>query len=228
MPNPLTRRRLVIPSPFTPIAIPNIVYWYKADALAQADGTGVSAWPDSSGQGYTTQQATGALQPLFKVNIQNRLPGLLFNGSTQFLSQDIFWNNQAFSLFAVVQVHSFASSGDIISGVTAGIAWQYVTSGKLDLNKSQTVQIGESTTALVVDTSAFVAVTYASPNAAFYNAGSADGTASSAQTFSAVATSLGRAGTFNIEYFNGYMFELLAYSRVLAAAEIAAVRTYLR
>jgi len=45
-----------------------------------SDGSGVSSWSDRSGNGYNATQATGANQPLYKVNVQGGQPGLLFDG----------------------------------------------------------------------------------------------------------------------------------------------------
>lgn len=73
---PIRRRRLGTKS-FSPQAIPGLVLWLKAEAIpAQADGTGIAAWPDSSGNGVTVSQGTGVNQPLYKVNILNGYPAV--------------------------------------------------------------------------------------------------------------------------------------------------------
>jgi hypothetical protein len=52
-----------------------------------SDGTAVSSWTDLSGNGNTVVQATGANQPIFKVNIINGKPVIRFNGTNNFLQK---------------------------------------------------------------------------------------------------------------------------------------------
>lgn len=71
---------------FTPLDLPNLVAWYKADSLLLTNGDPVSTWVDSSGNGHDMTQ-TGSNRPTYETNIQNSLPGVKFvPGSSQYLT----------------------------------------------------------------------------------------------------------------------------------------------
>jgi hypothetical protein len=71
---------------FSPADIPGLQAWWKADALALADGASVSTWPDSSGNGHNATQ-TGTARPTFRVSGLNGRPAVRFAViSTQFLN----------------------------------------------------------------------------------------------------------------------------------------------
>lgn len=57
-------------------------------SLVAADG-GVARWEDKSGLGNHAIQATSGARPLLKLNNQNGLPGLLLDGTDDFLSASI-------------------------------------------------------------------------------------------------------------------------------------------
>lgn len=61
--------------------------WLKADAITGlADGDPVATWPDSSGNGNHATQGTAGSRPLYKVNVVNGLPAVLFDGSDDYLA----------------------------------------------------------------------------------------------------------------------------------------------
>ncbi|MCA1590977.1 MAG: hypothetical protein LC734_11470, partial [Acidobacteria bacterium] len=93
-----------VASGFSPASISGLQLWLKADALAGlADGTAVSSWTDSSGNGRAAAQASGTLQPLYKTAIVNSLPVVRFDGSNDFLRTGNFTVNQPITVFAVVK-----------------------------------------------------------------------------------------------------------------------------
>lgn len=66
---------------------PALKTWLKADALTGLNDTDpVASWLDSSGNGETAVQGTGAAQPLYIVDGQNGLPIVRFDGIDDFLS----------------------------------------------------------------------------------------------------------------------------------------------
>lgn len=58
----------------------NLRLWLKADALALTDGSAVTTWPDSSGNGVVVSQGTPVNQPTYKTNVYNGKPVVRFNG----------------------------------------------------------------------------------------------------------------------------------------------------
>lgn len=60
--------------------------WYKADSISGSDGDGISAWTDSSGNGYDLAQSLSARQPTLQTNELNALPVVRYDGSNDILS----------------------------------------------------------------------------------------------------------------------------------------------
>lgn len=68
----------------------NLSMWYKANAIVGLnDGDSVASWTDSSGNGDTLTQNTGANKPIYKTNILNGLPIVRFNGTSSFMIPSI-------------------------------------------------------------------------------------------------------------------------------------------
>jgi hypothetical protein len=63
----------------------NLVLWLKADALSLTNGQAVSAWADSSTSGNNTSQGAITNQPAFHTGLFNGLPGVTFDGNSDFL-----------------------------------------------------------------------------------------------------------------------------------------------
>lgn len=59
--------------------------WWKADSLALANNDPVGTWNDVSGNNFKLVQATAGRKPLFKTNVVNGKPAVLFDGSDDYL-----------------------------------------------------------------------------------------------------------------------------------------------
>lgn len=88
----------------------NLSLWLKADGLALANNAAVSSFTDFSGLSRHYVQATGGLQPLFKTLQQNSLPGVVFDGTDDFVSGNTDTGVTAYSLYAVFRMVSTAGT----------------------------------------------------------------------------------------------------------------------
>lgn len=84
--NPACTMRVEMKLPTTELQFePSL--WFKADAIpGLADSDPVATWPDSSGNGYDATQGTAGNRPLYKTNIVNGMPAVLFDGSNDYLA----------------------------------------------------------------------------------------------------------------------------------------------
>lgn len=67
-----------------PSSITGLVAWYKADSLSLSDGSTVTTWTDSSGNGNTLSENTNP--PTYKTNIISTKPIVRFDGVNTVLS----------------------------------------------------------------------------------------------------------------------------------------------
>jgi 6-phosphogluconolactonase (cycloisomerase 2 family) len=72
--------------PFEPTEISGIKGWWKADSIAQADGSSVSAWLDSSGNEAHMYQSSATAQPTLQTNELNGYPVVRFDGTNDFMN----------------------------------------------------------------------------------------------------------------------------------------------
>lgn len=85
---------------FDPLTLPGLVGWWKADALALADGAAVATWPDSSGNGNDATNGVAGERPTYKTGIANGLPVLRFDAVDDAL-QTALAINGALTILAV-------------------------------------------------------------------------------------------------------------------------------
>jgi hypothetical protein len=69
-----------------PTDIASMIGWWKAESIAQANGTPVASWPASGGTLGALTQATGANQPTYNTGVVNGLPAVTFDGVNDFLA----------------------------------------------------------------------------------------------------------------------------------------------
>jgi len=131
MPN-ANRNRRTIGGAFSIGRLPGLLLWLKADAISGlTDGAALSTWTDSSGRGNNATQGTGGNQPLYKTSIVGSLPGVLFDGSNDFMATPNVGIG-TFSIFVVFKVSGTAglfyehsantntNSGSYLYGTTIG------------------------------------------------------------------------------------------------------------
>ena len=94
------------PGGFVPTDIANCELWLKADSLSLSDGQEVTTWEDGSAEGNDAT-AAATQKPLYKTDIINGKPALLFDGVNDRFTLGTNLTDGAFTLFIVHQ-----TSGD--------------------------------------------------------------------------------------------------------------------
>lgn len=89
-----------------------LISWHKADS-GITTGTGVAAWADQSGNGFTASQATGGLQPALDTSTLNGRPSLNFTSGKYMLfpagySSFVTGDDKPFSVFTVMRFVSIS------------------------------------------------------------------------------------------------------------------------
>jgi len=132
--------------------------------------------------------------------------------------------------FAVFRSASTSTYQDLFSGGGANsFGLRLNNAGKLEAVQIATAAIGNETTAITANTWYQANVTYddSSGAYAFRRGQAADGSGTNVKAISAVSNALFYDGNGSTHDFNGKIAHLSWFNRVLSAAEIAAVETYL-
>lgn len=125
----LTRQVPLLFGGFSPLRLPGLALWLKADGTlwqdsarttpAAADGDPVGAWDDASGNGRHVVQATAGSRPTLKLAIQNGRPVLRFDGVDDWLGFAAgFGGTAPFSTLVVYKKR--VAGGDLIPVGSAG------------------------------------------------------------------------------------------------------------
>jgi hypothetical protein len=149
--NSMTGMRFANTQYFNPRHLPNLTLWHdasdpNANSVLPADGTAMSTWADKSGKSHGSSQGTGASQPLFKLNIVNGLPGVLFDGSNDFMNMQLAStfgiSNSPYEIFVVAKssssaiqfLTSCATAGKYEIDLNAAVGCSFIpTSGGTDI-----------------------------------------------------------------------------------------------
>ena len=225
--------------------------WLKADSLPESDGSPVPTWSDSSGNGRNATQTNPSLQPTYRTDGINGKPYIGLNGDDQYLEvpfgdQGQFFNSEEFTIFTVAKTN--ASSGDhpIISSIQGstgdsdakGYALFYDASNKDSLAQWREGGSDDNVTTAantIKNTDGYI-LTYTMDDTdansesdtvnLFINGSLKASQASGVGYIPNTSANLfvGRQGT---NYFNGGIYEIIIYNRVLTVAEREEVEGYL-
>ena len=226
------------PPPFSPLDIPNLKLWLRADTIGLADGTAVTDWLDSSGNAAHFSQ-TGGNRPLYKTGIQNGKPVVRFDGSNDYVlgnaaARAISNNVAALTIYMVMQTTKPGSEKNPLyigtnSGGSRATITREVSAGKfgvkgrrLDADTIQTKSGGSfSAGEWGIDVAVF---DFASAKVYYYrnNTLVIDGeTFQTDGNTSATDSSLFYIGSGNgAAYINGDIASVLVYTGVHGANEI--------
>ncbi|MEK9694223.1 MAG: hypothetical protein VW270_00585 [Candidatus Poseidoniales archaeon] len=221
--------------------------WLKADTLSAtlSHGDTVATWTGSSNSRSATQP-TGANQPIYYED--GDVSYIRFNGTDDFMTVDYtpFVNSEEFTLIAVVK--TFASTGNdpvvsTASGSTGGgdaHGYELVcdasnTRATAKWREGATIGTDSTATSTVVNTArTMIAYTMDDTDAnaqadtvIVYTDGLANTAVTSGVDYVPNTTAAMNIGTDGTDYFQGDMYEILFYNRVLTIEEREKVEGYL-
>lgn len=214
-----------------PSDIATLDVWYKADAITGlSDADPLSAWTDSSGNGYTTSQSTSSLRPTYKTVIINSLPVVRFgtSGDTA-LNSSASSSYAAQTIFAVIKPTNTSGTQMIRGGITGSLALR-LNAGKIELLRQGVTVIGTGSTTVPTTGASIITASYdqSTGDWAVYLNGAADGSGTNNVTLTASgATTLGADGAFGGDAFAGDMGEEFVFSTVLGSADRDSMVAYL-
>ncbi|MCX6550396.1 MAG: immunoglobulin domain-containing protein, partial [Acidobacteria bacterium] len=207
--------------------------WLDAGALSQAEGSGVSSWPDRSGIFRTQVQATPANQPQYRANVINGRPVVRSpdDGTDRYFSGGFATLDSAdggFTAFAVVQATNKPGRYQGILCTTADYTFDLYVAADWTPVRYRFYPSGINYESVGDwDILSFYTRTNGTPRQAFYEDGTLCVTGT---TVSAMAAS----SSFNVFRVNtttsvliGDAAELIAHGRALNAAERTIIENYL-
>jgi len=198
--------------------------WWTADSISASSGDPITSWVDSSGSENTA--TSHGTTPTYQTAVINGRPVMRFGGAGAY-DLALPRTTTSFTFLAVVKATALFGNSSILADGQGGRDF-YIepTSGAQVLGKSFTVKIGTSNTGIGTTAFHIVAVTYDSSTATFYLDGAADGTGTSAQTFSHSQTAhLGYSAVPTMQYFVGDIAQAAQWTVALSAADrCAAIR----
>lgn len=213
-------------------SLPGLLFHVKADSLALSDNDPVASWPDQGGEGNDVANATGSQRPLYKVNIQNSLPGVLFDGTDDYLSRTSAVNqpenSTVYSIYAVLRFTD-ADTTESVFGAGESVGFRFLKTGS---NRA----ITHRSVADLVDgaatnnTELWSAVKTSAPLTKLWINGVNETITNSTAAMTAPGVSpifVGRFSTGLGFFFTGYIFELLWYENDHSDTDRQAVEAYL-
>lgn len=226
-----------------PNNIAKLIVWNDAanpngDGTQPSTGTALATWVDLSGSGTVSPtQATAARQPIFTTNVQNGLPGLLYNGTTNqryYNSTTAILNTAAeFTGFSVSSCDQATADTRCVIETTSNNSFthQYDNSNQPRVG----MNIGTSQSLLASTVESFnvpivLESIYSNPSIAFQGLlqGVSFGSASFAANLAATTGyNIGTYRSVNGRWFSGYIHEIVIYNRALSSNERLIVRNYL-
>jgi hypothetical protein len=202
-----------------------LLYWGDTSQIVGLSNNDPATLPDFSGNGNDAVLVGGDLSdrlPTYITAGPNSLPTLRFDGNDR-LGFTSTITLSSFTFFAVLKCTD-GSDRTVLGGTASGAPQLRISSNKPNLLKGQTANIGSATTSLSTSDYYVVAVTYDGTDAAFFLNGSADGTATSAQTFTNPVALIGDRGG---ESYLGDIAEILICDSVLNGTNLGLGSTYL-
>ena len=236
---------------FSPLSIPGLKVWLKADAstfqtvagvAAVADADPVGEWKDQSGGANNATQATAGFRPTLRTNVQNGRPVVRADGSDDVLSLGTnvpaLAINGDLTVLAVIRKTTVSVYGAFLGYQAAAgtnnsyeVRYDNADPAKLELVHADAAgaETFTSTTNLTNNTWYLLEVVRNGTAISFFVNRVAAGTGTATKTPTSTAGSVGAVfdrGTSSI-FFPGDLAELLLYGAALSAGDRTKVETYL-
>ena len=212
----------------------------KAADLGLLQGQSVSSWADSSGNSGPTIQPTVGLQPTYQTSgfgINNQ-PSVRFDGLNDYMTNSSANLNVTgdVSIFVAMQMTTSAGEQGILGTWLGGTGYYLAdtatappTDRFIFQGGGGTIQTPVGSTTLAIGQPLVLGMVKGTPTGTIYTNGAV---AASNGSFGAITSSASEFHLANInsssglDEFNGYIAEVLIYSRALNSTEIQAVNDY--
>ncbi len=246
----------VFPITQIPLIVPGLRFWGDGNdpagtGIQPADSTAIATFVDKSGNGFNFTQATGANQPLYKINIVGNKGSLLFDGATDYLERayTALLNVANPSVFCIATVSTLDTTFRTIIG-SRGVSGSNLFGFSIYRTASNSVtppdndnvwylQSGSGNTAwnrvngsvAVINTPTLTEMVSSSGTATFYVNGASQGTAAYFSQSVGGTTSPMRIGAGQTEtsaglFWQTYIHEILIYDNGVSAANRLLLERY--
>lgn len=206
--------------------------WLDASEGVVTSGSGVTEWDDLSGKMYNAYQSTAGIQPTYNTSsgLMNFNPSVGFNGANQYM---VVSDSIPFDSLTIVSVHAPTISGRCsmsAKNASSSNTWEYYPGGS---------QYGEYNGTWYPITGPvrpmgqpYISAVTSYPGAgnSRYRTNGLSGTAGNIPTNVPAVGSriyLGLRAQYSDLYYAGTMTENIIYKRILTAAELNKVQSYL-
>lgn len=221
---------------FTPASLSGLRVWYNADSIAGADGSAVSAWNDSSPNGFNLSQATGSRQPTLRAANVNGHAAVEFDGSADLVQIDSVSMSPTtgeWTVFSVFNTDTASQDQMIVnsdnqSGSPRASLFHRIVGSEFRSVPNAALSVPSGVT--IANSTWYVGEAWRSATQAQALV-NGSGTAASALTGPgepAIRIAVGAYGTDNGIYFDGKIAEVVGYSRALDSTDRGLVRSYLQ
>lgn len=206
-------------TPLLPSALSGLVAWHDANAIAGVSAEeGITTWADLSGNGHNLTQSTEADRPLYETNVLNGLPGVKFNGSSQFMKASAAIGIGQLFVVAKYTAAAFSTYAGCVSGTVSEGAQQMLVG---ESGATTWAALGGQYYYNGVEEFNGEAGTFPAPIEAF-------GLCVMTHEWPSLMLQLGRDREFAERLWHGYIFEVIAFSRVLAPNAQESLEAYLQ
>lgn len=203
--------------PEGPGTIPGLAMWLQADKIqGLSDGDPVATWSDQSGSCNNATQTTASKRPTYRINQLNGLPAVFFDASDDGLATPV--NPPTSTTIFSVYSSRAAQSGYLLNGGPSFFMGPYASRYR--------VFTGQYITGPAVTSGRWIFQTFRQSGslAEMYIDGSAAGSTKRLVNPSTIL--LARQGTYSAR-LDGYVAELLVYTRTLTNGELQTVHDWL-
>lgn len=198
-----------------------------------ADNDAIARRVDKSGNARHWTTSTSGFRPLYKTSIQNTRPGCLWDGTNDALNfaTGLAAASMVNSTLYVVARPTGGGGNDFIFSMTTAMsggayAFRY-NALKPEIVKANLAVIATATNAVSNTTGSLTCVQYDGTNYSFRTNRTANGSGTSANSFTAATTTLGAQDGDSGQCFSGYDHEILVFYSQHSAATRTLFENYL-